>query len=106
VIFLSEPEKEENRNQWLASFPETNPNPVIEVNGKGKITFANPATYSTLTSLGLPPDPELFLPDDKEEIFRLLKESDDSQLYREVNLNHSWFSENIALNHELQVIRI
>jgi len=106
VIFLSEPAREENRNQWLASFPITNPNPVIEINAEGIITFANPAALSTLKKLGLPPKPEFFLPDDKEEILRWLKESDEHHVYREVTLNNTWFSENIALNHELQVIRI
>jgi PAS domain-containing protein len=54
VIFLSGPAREENRNQWLASFPETNPNPVIEINAQGVITFANPATIITLKKLGFP----------------------------------------------------
>jgi PAS domain S-box-containing protein len=106
VIFLSEPAREENRNQWLASFPETNPNPVIEINAQGKITFANPATISTLTKLGFPPNPELFLPDDVKEILRLLRETSETQVYREINLCNTYFSENFALNHDLQVIRI
>jgi len=84
----------------------TNPNPVVEINAEGKITFANPATYSTLTSLGFPPNPELFLPDDVEDILRLLRETSETQAYREINLNNMYFSENFALNHELQVIRI
>jgi PAS domain S-box-containing protein len=106
VIFLSEPAGEENRNQWLASFPVTNPNPVVEINAQGKITFANPATISTLIKLGFPPNPELFLPDDIEDILRLLRETSETQAYREINLNNMYFSENFALNHELQVIRI
>lgn len=106
MIFLSGPAREENQNPWLGSFIETNPNPVIEINAQGIITFANPVTYTTLEKLGFPPNPELFLPDDKEEIFRRLKESDESQLYREITLNHSWFSEHIVLNREFQVIRI
>jgi len=106
VIFLSGPAREENRNQWLASFPETNPNPVIEVNAQGIITFANPATINTLKKLGYPPNPDLFLPDDKEEILRNLREGAELQVYREINLNNTYFSENIALNRELQVVRI
>ena len=106
MIFLSEPVSEENRNQWLASFPETNPNPVIEINAQGKITFANPATISTLKKLGFPQNPELFLPDDVEDILRLLRETSETQAYREINLNNIYFSENFALNHESQVIRI
>lgn len=106
MIFLSGPAREENRNQWLASFPETNPNPVIEINALGVITFANPATISTLKKLGFPPNPDLFLPDDKEEILRNLREGTELQVYREINLNNTYFSENIALNRVLQVVRI
>jgi PAS domain S-box-containing protein len=106
VIFLSEPAREENRNQWLASFPDMNPNAVIEINALGEITFANPATISTLTKLGFPPNPELFLPDDVEDILRLLRKTSETQVHREINLNNTYFSENFTLNHELQVIRI
>jgi PAS domain S-box-containing protein len=103
---LSENTWGENRTRWLASFPEMNPHPVIEMNAEGTITFANPATFSTLKRVGLPPNPELFFPDDNDEILRLLKESAETQLYREINLNHTCFSENIAFNRELQVVRI
>ncbi len=103
---MSGPAREENRNKWLASFPETNPNPVMEINAQGIITFANPATINTLKKLGFPPNPELFLPDDKEEIIRNLREGTELQEYREIKLNNSYFSENIALNRELQVVRI
>jgi PAS domain S-box-containing protein len=106
VIFLSEPTREENRNQWLASFPEMNPNPVIEINAQGEITFANPATLKILKDLGFPQNPEFFVPDDKEEILRMLREPAADQIYREINLNNAWFSENITLNRELQVVRI
>ena len=103
---MSEPAREENRNQWLASFPVMNPNAVIEINALGEITFANPATISILTKLGFPPNPELFLPDDIEDILRLLRKTSETQIYREINLNNTYFSENFTLNHELQVIRI
>jgi PAS domain S-box-containing protein len=106
VIFLSGPAREENRNQWLASFPETNPNPVIEINAQGVITFANPAALKILKDLGFPPNPEFFVPDDKEEILRMLRDPAALNIYREINLNNAWFSENITLNHELQVMRI
>ena len=39
---------------YLASFPELNPNPVLEVDVKGKINYANPAAKNLF--------PELFYP--------------------------------------------
>src|SRR5665647_2932627 len=96
----------EERRQWLASFPETNPSPVIEVDENGEITFANKATLTTLKGLGLPENPALFVPVDKNEILRLLRESAELQIYREIKLKDAFFSENIALNRELRVARI
>jgi PAS domain-containing protein len=45
-----------DRNAWLASFPEHNPNPVLEVDLEGKITYTNPAAkklFSTLVNSGV-----------------------------------------------------
>ena len=97
---------EEERARWLASFPELNPNPIIEINAHGVITFANEASYKILKSLGLPENPALFIPEDKEEILRLLNEGSEQQIVREITLDTATFSENIILVRELQVVRI
>ena len=83
-----------------------NPNPVIEINANGVITFANGASHKILKSLGLPENPALFIPDDKEEILRLLKEGSEHQIVREITLDTASFSETIILVRELQVVRI
>jgi len=97
---------EEGGPRWLASFSEMNPNPVIEINAHGVITFANEASYKILKSLGLPENPALFIPDDKEEILRLLNEGSEQHIVREITLDTASFSENIILVRELQVVRI
>jgi PAS domain S-box-containing protein len=97
---------EEKRARWLASFPELNPNPIIEINANGVITFANEASYKILKSLGLPENPALFIPEDKEEILRLLKEGSEHQIIREISIDTATFSENIILVRELQFVRI
>ncbi len=50
----------EEKVAHLASFPEMNPNPVLEMNSSGRITFANAATAPALENLGLVPEPETF----------------------------------------------
>ncbi|MCX6699861.1 MAG: PAS domain S-box protein [Methanomicrobiales archaeon] len=95
-----------DRIRWLASFPELNPNPVIEMNAEGEITFANAVTRTALQDLGLPDDPGLFIPGDKDEILRLLMETDEPQVYREITIGSEIFAENISLNRILQVARI
>ncbi|MFA4849220.1 MAG: PAS domain-containing sensor histidine kinase [Methanoregula sp.] len=103
---ITEGKAAEEQIRWLASFPELNPVPVIELNDEGVITFANIATSTTLKELGLLYDPALFIPEDKEEILRLLNEGFNSQIYREVTLGSETFGENITLDDGLKVVRI
>ena len=103
---ITEGKAAEEQIRWLASFPELNPVPVIELDDEGGITFANIATSTTLKELGLPYDPALFIPDDKEEILRLLREGSESQIYREITLGPETFGENITLDDGLKVVRI
>lgn len=59
-------ERAERERAWFALYPELNPNPVIDVGRDRAITYANPAARNVLSSLGLPPDPSIFLPADFE----------------------------------------
>ncbi len=103
---VTEQMKAEERIRWLASFPELNPNPVIEMDAEGTITFANEVTFKTLRELGLSENPGLFVPKDKTEILRLLREGTESQLDREIVLNDETFNEHISLNRVLHVVRM
>ena len=42
---------------WLASFPEQDPDPVIEINLDGKVTYLNPVTANRFPDL-----PEIVAP--------------------------------------------
>ena len=96
----------EERIRWLESLVETNPNPVIEMNAQGVVTFANEAAHKTLKTLGLPENPALFLPEDKEEILCLLRDGAELRVNRKIKLKDTCFSENIAFNREFGVVRI
>ena len=76
----------DERIRQMANFPDNNPNPIIEMDSRGKITFTNLATLITLNELGLPENPLLFVPDDRDEILRLFKESVESQLKGKLDL--------------------
>jgi PAS domain S-box-containing protein len=43
LMDVTERKRTEERLTYLASFPERNPNPIVEVNLEGKIMYANPA---------------------------------------------------------------
>jgi PAS domain S-box-containing protein len=103
---VTERKRADERIRWLASFPEMNPNPVIEMDAQGTITYANIATLTTLKNLGLADNPAVFVPEDKDEILHILHHGTEPQIYREITLNNQTFAENIALNHELHVLRI
>ncbi|MGB8892320.1 MAG: PAS domain-containing protein, partial [Methanoregula sp.] len=92
--------------RWMESFPDMNPNPIVEMDANGAITFFNSATQKTLNNLGFPENPAIFIPDDKVEILRLLKDSAESQVSREIILKDACFSENILFFREFQTVRI
>lgn len=103
---ITEGKAAEEQIRWLASFPELNPDPVIELDHEGNVMFANAASRTILKALDLPDDPALFIPEDKEEILRLLKDGSAPQIYREIILGSEIFAESITLDITLQVVRI
>ncbi len=96
----------EEKIQWLASFPELNPDAIIELDASGSITYTNPATRTILRDLHLPDNPALFIPGDREEIIGLLRAGSEARIYREISLGPEIFAEDITLDAGLQVIRI
>jgi len=54
----------EERISHLASFPELNPNPILELNPAGEVLYTNPAVTESLHGSGAANDPRLFLPGD------------------------------------------
>jgi len=54
---------------WLASFPRENPNPIMACSTDGAVVYANPAVWRTVESLRLD-DPRDVLPEDHLQIIR------------------------------------
>ncbi|MDD1771083.1 MAG: PAS domain S-box protein [Methanomassiliicoccales archaeon] len=77
----------EARIEHLASFPLLNPDPVLELNSGGEITYANASAYRMIRELGHDvDDPSLLLPEDIEEVIRELKASGAERAIREVEI--------------------
>jgi len=70
---ITEKKKLENKIQHLASFPQLNFSPIIEISSLGSITFYNNAASESLKRLGLKEDLTLFLPENPNEIIKTLK---------------------------------
>ena len=89
----------------LASFPQLNPNPVLEVDNAGNITFTNPAALETARKLGLQ-DEKPFLPADLREILQATAEKGERQFYREVEVKGTVFAAHIHFAPQFQVTRL
>jgi PAS domain S-box-containing protein len=93
----------EERIAHLASFPEQNPNPVIELNAAGEVVYSNPATAKALGDLGLGNDPPVFLPGDFPVMLPRLLEGD---VLEEVEVGDRVFLETITLNPSTRTTRV
>ncbi len=96
----------ENQVRRLASFPQLNPEPVVEVNLKKEITFANPACRTLLEKLGMPGNPTAFLPADIDEIIASLRASRTGVVTREVMVGDAVFEESLTLSPGGLAVRI
>lgn len=96
----------ENKIAHLASFPQLNPNPVIEIDAAGKVTFSNSAAVRVLQQLGAPKQLRLFFPIDFKEILRGLKKRKNKEFLREVQVKDTVFLETAVVLPELGVVRI
>ena len=104
---ITERKSVEERASHLASFPELNPNPVIEVDSSGEKTFCNPGTLRVLEGLGMDrADCHSFLPRDLKAIIEHWDREHESTLQREVSLNNRVFAETVHLVPQFKVARI
>jgi PAS domain S-box-containing protein len=104
---VTELKQAEERSHHLASFPQLNPNPVIEVDTSGTVTFANPAARKTLENLGLDKDDAAaFLPADLEDILKDLENKEEATLYRERRVKDRLFGATVQCLPQFNVLRI
>ena len=99
-------QRAEEEIKRLASFPQMNPAPVLEIDLTGAITFYNQAALAAIEKLG--PDAELddLIPEDLEEITAAVREKQEKFFYREVMIKDTVFSQNINFAEPFQVLRI
>jgi PAS domain S-box-containing protein len=90
----------------LASFPQLNPNPVLEVDAAGTITYYNPATLESLRKLEMAEEIEAFLPPDLADIRRAAQETGKSVWHRELQIKDAVFSQTIHFARRFDSVRI
>jgi PAS domain S-box-containing protein len=90
----------------LASFPRLNPNPILEVDFAGNLTYYNPDTLRRLKQLGLPEDAGVFLPKNLPAIIKEAVETGKSLLQLETAVGEAIFAHSISFPPGLNTARI
>ncbi len=96
----------EARVGHLSSFPQMNPNPVLEIDATGAIVFCNPAATETLARLGQDGDASAYFPDDLPVLLQELKREHEAKFERQVQAGSALFSETVQVIPASQVVRI
>ncbi len=105
VLDITERKHAEEEIRRLSSFPEMNPNPVIEIHRIGRIIYTNTAARDALAVLGQT-DPHSFLPRDIDDSFRTWGDNEKNLIYREVTIADRIFGESIYFSPEYDSARI
>jgi len=104
---ITERKRAEERTHHLASFPQVNPNPILEADASGKITFFNPASQAILENLGLDKGKlQVFLPEDLDTILRDWDRKTESTYHREVSVGDRVIDETVHLVPQFKVVRL
>jgi PAS domain S-box-containing protein len=91
---ITERKRSEERQRYMATFPELNPNPVMELDMAGNFTFRNAATGRVLKEAGLE-DPKSLLPEDFGGVLDELKKKPGSTAIRDVTVGEHVFQVSI-----------
>jgi PAS domain S-box-containing protein len=87
-------EQKEDRLAHLASFPEMNPNPIVEVNVDGSIRYLNPAAQKLFSGLNKTELQQIWI-GDLNSIREILEKERKDSFAREVQIGHRWFRQTI-----------
>jgi PAS domain S-box-containing protein len=99
-------QKSKDLFQYIASFTQENPSPILEVRNDGSVAFANIAATLALRRRGLGEDPAQFFPRDMDGILEELRQGSTGFFYRTVNIGESLFGESLYLSPETKTVRL
>jgi PAS domain S-box-containing protein len=84
----------QERSAWLASFPEQNPNPVVEIDPTGTLFYMNPAAETRFPDLRTLGFEHPWLAGLETELSRF-HESEIREWHREVQIGEAWYSQSV-----------
>jgi len=103
---ISERKRVEAEIQRLASFPLLNPNPVLELDADGQMTFCNPAAKQILGKGGHVTGINPLIPHDMPEILQALRNKKPGQFLRIIEIDGRIFEEIVYTTPQFQAVRI
>ena len=105
LIDISEHKQMEDRIRYLSSFPQSNPNPVIEIGRDRQIIYMNPAASAILTQLDQR-DGQAFVPADFDRLIKNIERVSGTQFYTEVKIGEHIFGETIHVAPQVDALRL
>ena len=103
---ITERKRLEAELEHIASIPQLNPNPILELDDTGRMTYSNKAAAEIIRNAGKTDSDNPFKPDDLQEILQDLKEQKALQYSRKVEINGTIFGEYIYLAPQFNAVRI
>ncbi len=104
---ITERKRAEEHITRLASFPEMNPAPVLEVDDSGEITFFNPAAQEAISNIGSnKEDLKVLLPRDLHRMFAEWDRNNELIVNREATVGDAVFYETIHFIPVFNVVRV
>jgi PAS domain S-box-containing protein len=103
---MAERRQAEAEIKRMASFPQLNPSPVLEIDVTGAITYYNQAAVAAVENSGAEARLKDFLPDDLEEIQTAARQRREGSFYREVSIADAVFAEHIYFAAPFDVLRV
>ncbi|MEW6521738.1 MAG: GAF domain-containing protein [Thermodesulfobacteriota bacterium] len=104
---LSRVREQEEETRHFSSFPQLNPNPVLEVASSGEVVFHNAAVQRVLGDAGLDRgNISAFLPADMDLILSELGKRGEETFYREIVLPGKVFAATVQLVPQFSAARI
>jgi PAS domain S-box-containing protein len=103
---ITERKQAEEQIKRLASFPQMNPSPVLEIDFSGGINFYNQAALEAVAELGPEAGLGALIPQDLGEIIAAIRETQEKVFYREVRLKDKVFGQNVYFVESFQVLRL
>jgi PAS domain S-box-containing protein len=106
AVDITERQQAQAEIERLASFPRLNPNPILEVDFAGNITYANPAAQESLKKFGLQENVSVFLPKDMAAILKEASETGKREFIREMAIGKAFYTLFISFPAGLKSARI